>query len=182
MSEPLYQFRYQLTEDAYASISWRQCWKIYKRWLGVGLLSLVLAIVLIALTKFTSIDEDVVVHDIAPLILSISAGCVLGAAVGLLYPLKARRLFREQPALSSENVVMVTDSGIFVSSPKGSTNADWQDILQWDAIFNHLILYTNRVTFLAIPMDDMGEPAASFAIQKLAATGLVKPGRRRKRS
>ena len=180
MNEPVYRFRYQITESDYVSISRSILWELAKGWLIKGIAGFAIVTLLIAVRVFSGAAQTKFWSEATSIGFALSVGCLAVACIAMLNGLAARKLYREQASLALETEAILTKAGIEIRNPKGDLRLEWRDLLQWNKTPSHMALYVNRALITPLPLSALGDAGTMFVVERLTESGLPKAGTRRK--
>jgi hypothetical protein len=98
-----------------------------------------------------------------------------------LLPRHARGMFREQISMREAKELIFSEDGMEITQASGSFRAEWSSIIFWREMAGHLQLYISRAMVIPLPLNQIGDDRAAFIRSQLIASGLPRPGRRRKK-
>src|ERR1043165_6374607 len=156
---------YSLSVNDYVAYNQRIC----RRRLGWPL---VVAITVIAMLSVADYGVDGVRNAVFALVVGL---IVLALYLFVLVPRYARGIFSEQPSLSEPRTITLDDESIEFQQASGRFRTEWRSIIQWDETHRLLVLYVNRIMFIAIPKADIGEDMAMRIRESLIKSGLAAP-------
>lgn len=94
-------------------------------------------------------------------------------------PLQVRRTLREQKSATERRHLAADDDGFSIEQPSGVFRSLWADILMWDETKLVIALYINRIMMIPLPKGALGSEGADYIRERLRASGLTTPGKRR---
>ena len=119
---------------------------------------------------------DLIDGMIAPVIIGVLLVFMFVYAI----PRRARGIFREHVGVREPTELILSENGPEFRQPSGDYHPDWSTFIRWRECSGHLLLSVNRAMMIPLPLAQIGEERAAFIRSRLVASGLPRPGKRRK--
>jgi len=165
-------FDYTLDERSYVRLSQRIC-------IRNGLKGFLVAVAFLFAVQI-ALDMSAGDDDFTSVLFGALVGLIFAVGLWWYAGRQARAIYREQPSMQETRRVTLTEHEISFEMPSGTFSTAWASIVKWDDIAGVFVLYLNRAMMLPMPHDAVSEANLNYMRAQIIASGLPKPGKRRR--